>query len=720
MEHLRQRIQNNIYDVSAWEQLISILRAAPSSTQYFTDLKEAYERMLSVFPSAAGQWKAFAEAAMSTNDQTTTKSIFNRCLLLCPNVELWTTYLKFIRSINEESGIENIMEIRKALEFTLDRLGQDLNSGPIWQEYLNLLQNPKPGTPAYTALFSEDGAIGQEDSHRLVIIRKAFQRAVVVPTAHVEALWKSYENFEKSGANRTLSRKLVEDFRPRYLAAKRIFTERAKKLENIKLTKLALPPDHATPVFVEQYELWMQYLEFEKNNPQRIDPPVLTARVSLAYDQALQCLYHFPEVWTDYARFHLQTGNPSLAIKVLEKSTKCLPACVMLHFTLADLKEQDGHQDEAKEIYELLMQSLDLASSNPAHQPNPFLGTNLNQLTSLVWITYMRFLRRAVSVKASREMFVGISKSPNCTWEVYVAAAMLELRSKEQQVAVRIFERGMLQFLSCPEFVLEYVNFLLGIGDIENTRAVFERALSVEVCAQSQALWDKYITALYEIGDLDTAMLVEERKREALGDSLVNNFSSLIARYKIWDIWPFGDQGQIEHSRKILGLDVQTPTMPPRRQSSSTLQSNGGNGRPEIEVVKIPPVLNTFMNQLPQFEGSEGPVPDPNRPLQAMLKTDLSPAAIQSLLHNIQTVSVPPIRPTVAPVPMTNSMDEGSGVRKREMELDTTSVAMLAPSDVSDTYRTRMRRKLAGGGFPMDTTNTPPNVPEYHSLSTSL
>lgn len=135
----------------------------------------------------------------------------------------------------------------------------------------------------------------------------------------------------------------------------------------------------------------------------------------------------------------------------------------MLHFTLADLKEQEGLKDESKEIYELLMQSLDLASSNPSSlQTDPFLDSSLSQLTSLVCITYMRFLRRAFSVKASREMFVGISKSPNCTWEVYVAAAMLELRSKEQQVAVRIFERGMLQFLHCPEFILEYVNFLLG------------------------------------------------------------------------------------------------------------------------------------------------------------------------------------------------------------------------------------------------------------------
>lgn len=65
------------------------------------------------------------------------------------------------------------------------------------------------------------------------------------------------------------------------------------------------------------------------------------------------------------------------------------------------------------------------------------------------------------------------------------------------------------------------------------------------------------------------------------------------------------------------------------------------------------------MNQLPQFDGSEGPVPDPNRALQAMLKTDLSPAAIQALLQKFQTISIPVRAPTLAPLSMVNSGKEG-------------------------------------------------------------
>lgn len=43
-----------------------------------------------------------------------------------------------------------------------------------------------------------------EESQRMLAIRRAYQRAVVTPTHHVEQLWRDYENFENS-----VSRQLV-------------------------------------------------------------------------------------------------------------------------------------------------------------------------------------------------------------------------------------------------------------------------------------------------------------------------------------------------------------------------------------------------------------------------------------------------------------------------------------------------------------------------------
>ena len=44
----------------------------------------------------------------------------------------------------------------------------------------------------------------QEESIRMTAIRKAYQKAIITPTHHVEQLWREYENFENS-----VSRQLV-------------------------------------------------------------------------------------------------------------------------------------------------------------------------------------------------------------------------------------------------------------------------------------------------------------------------------------------------------------------------------------------------------------------------------------------------------------------------------------------------------------------------------
>lgn len=45
-----------------------------------------------------------------------------------------------------------------------------------------------------------------------------------------------------------------------------------------------------------QMQLWQELLAWEKGNPQRLDGPALSARVALAYDEALTVLMHYPDV----------------------------------------------------------------------------------------------------------------------------------------------------------------------------------------------------------------------------------------------------------------------------------------------------------------------------------------------------------------------------------------------------------------------------------------
>lgn len=89
---------------------------------------------------------------------------------------------------------------------------------------------------------------------------------------------------------------------------------------------------------------------------------------------------------------------------------QCLPNCLMLHFAMADIQEVDGQIEKAKDIYEELVKSLE-GRGNSVGESNTAMKLKDKQCNidvvdqpALVWITYMRFLRRVENVKTSREV----------------------------------------------------------------------------------------------------------------------------------------------------------------------------------------------------------------------------------------------------------------------------------------------------------------------------
>lgn len=72
--------------------------------------------------------------------------------------------------MNETKGVEGLPELRKAYEYTLQRIGVDTAAGAIWQEYITFLQSPRSGTPAFQALFGGTHA-GQEETQRTLLLR---------------------------------------------------------------------------------------------------------------------------------------------------------------------------------------------------------------------------------------------------------------------------------------------------------------------------------------------------------------------------------------------------------------------------------------------------------------------------------------------------------------------------------------------------------------------
>jgi cleavage stimulation factor subunit 3 len=108
-----------------------------------------------------------------------------------PNVQLWTTYLNYIRRVNDltnDATGNARTTVSQAYDFVLQNVGIDRDSGQIWQDYIQFLRSI-PG---------QIGGTGWQDQQKMDTLRRAYQRAVGVPMSSVSSLWKEYDQYEMS------------------------------------------------------------------------------------------------------------------------------------------------------------------------------------------------------------------------------------------------------------------------------------------------------------------------------------------------------------------------------------------------------------------------------------------------------------------------------------------------------------------------------------------
>lgn len=503
----RERILADRYDVDAWDILANEAQLRPVS-----EATPIYEQLLAIFPTAAKYWKLYVEAQMVANNNDATKQIFSRCLLSCLHVGLWRCYIRFIGKVNENKGVEGRDETKKAFDFMLYHIGTDIASGPLWMEYIAFLKSLLSTTV-------------QEESQRMTNVRKAYQKAILIPTHHVEQLWKDYESFENS-VSRALAKGLLAEYQPKYISARAVYRERKKLCEEIDGNKLAVPPTGSLKE-EQQCSAWRRLLAFEKGNPQRIDSASSCKRVAFTYEQCLMYLYHYPDIWYDYATWHTQNGSVDSASKVFQRALKALPDSEVLRYAYAELEESRGGIQGSKLIYENLLR-------------------NSNTATALGYIQFLRFIRRTEGVEAARKFFSEARKSPNCTYQVYVAYAMMAFcLDKDPKVAHNVFEAGLKRFMHEPAYILEYADFLCRLNDDRNVRALFERALSLLPPEESTEVWNRFIKFEQTYGDLTSMLKVEQRRKEALSRTgeegsaaLEGSLLDVVSRYSFMDLWP--------------------------------------------------------------------------------------------------------------------------------------------------------------------------------------
>jgi len=187
-----------------------------------------------------------------------------------------------------------------------------------------------------------------------------------------------------------------------------------------------------------------------------------------------------------------------------------------LDLTYADYLESLGKIEKVKKLYEKLL---------PKHHP-------------LIYIQYIRFARRCLDMRDARRIFYNIIKMQNCSYQVYVANAEIELYANNSpKVAHYIYEMAFKQFNNSTKFLLLYVDFLFRQGDSFNVRSLLEKILNQITLDKAQEVWSSYHKYERLCGTLENMDALEKRKVEAYKiDPL--SMGNLVERYRYLDLWP--------------------------------------------------------------------------------------------------------------------------------------------------------------------------------------
>ncbi|KAJ6166611.1 RNA-processing protein HAT helix [Penicillium chermesinum] len=330
-------------DIPAWLELISEHRGR----HRLDAAREVFENFLKIFPMAAEQWVAYATMESELNEFYRLEQIFSRSLITVPSVSLCGQARQTISS---------------AYEMALKYVGMDKDSGNMWNDYLEFIRSG-PGTV---------GGSGWQDQQKMDLMRKAYQKAICVPTQAVNTLWKEYDQFEM-GLNKLTGRKFLQEQSPSYMTARSSYTELQNITRDLIRTSLPrLPPVAGSDgdiEFAQQVDIWKRWIAWEKNDPLVLkddDPASFKARVVYVYKQALMALRFLPEIWFEASEFCFLNGMETEGNELLKQGTEANPESCLLSFKRADRlemtseSEQDSSARAAKvrEPYDALLTTL--------------------------------------------------------------------------------------------------------------------------------------------------------------------------------------------------------------------------------------------------------------------------------------------------------------------------------------------------------------------------
>ncbi|KAI0719877.1 hypothetical protein C8T65DRAFT_693151 [Cerioporus squamosus] len=432
-QQLQAHLSKTPTDVDGWLRAVHLAEASANQER----IREVYNVLLKIYPCNPYIQIMYIQHCITDNQFGDPDQCFEAFMRDGPRcVGVIMPYLLFVTQ--KVGDAKSSDRLRRCYAEAVKVAGREKDSGVLWKGYIDILNSCKANTP-------------WEVQQKFNTIRSVYQQAVQIPMDGVAKLWDAYQDFERT----------------------------------IDTAMASLQTAHDEQALVTR---WRRYLIWEENDPLKIrhtHPDMFKERVRSAYGKAVVHMRFYPEIWHMAYLCLSGIGDSERAQNLLIASVEANPTSFLLNFAYAEMLEAQQHFSLAKETFEkllsMLRKQLDhiIVNLNTSREETICYDSGTLQarpkLTELsdrrkeygvVWIAYIRFIRRTNGLNAARETFNRARQDSGTPWEVHEAAALMEYHyGKDAQAAKAIFKQALESFRCEVPFVLRYMSFLIAVND---------------------------------------------------------------------------------------------------------------------------------------------------------------------------------------------------------------------------------------------------------------
>lgn len=435
--------------------------------------------------------------------------LFNRCLTITNSVEVCRLYVSYVRRVNDTiTGGERARgTVIQAFDFAVNKVGIDVASGDLWNDYLEFL---KSWTPAAT----------WEQQQKVDLIRKVYKRCLVIPTTKIETLWTGYTKFEND-VNVATASKFIAERSTEFMDARSWHTEWNNSTRQLRRDVLPYTLQSHRDYITKQLKLWFKWIELEKKNALNLkEDTQVQQRIEYVYKQAISTLPFVPEIWFRYIKFTLGNNDEASLSKCIDAAQQGVvlnPRSFLVAFQLSELFEKDANYAKAAEVLNKLVtvyredeeklaarieaikkvpeveEKDDKSDDEDNIKPVPQISASdadrllsleekheeISRLVTLVYTKLMMFSKRSQGIKEARAVFKQAREEfKNVGYEFYVENAKMEYYSDKQKTADKVFKLAQKNFSKNGEFLLAYLDYLILTNSVEEMRVFFESAVT--------------------------------------------------------------------------------------------------------------------------------------------------------------------------------------------------------------------------------------------------